>query len=161
MVAGVEDDGVLGPLEGPGGLDARERCRDLASELLEVAVGAGGLSPAKDAGGPSRHLVPLRSLSREVVVCGLGSVGLRVLLALVVVVLVVPASPSTAAAASTALLSLASLARFASLAKSLEVVAVLGGVGVPVVVDAERAVVLLLGARSWSEIGRASCRERV
>ena len=146
--AGVEDDGVLGPLEGPGGLDARERCRDLASELLEVAVGAGSLGPAKDASSATRHLVALRSLGREVVVCGLGSIGLRVLLALVVVVLVVPASPSavaaTTAAASTAFLSLASLA---SLAKPFEVVAVLGGVGVPVVVDAEWAVVLLLGAR--------------
>ena len=131
MVGGVEDDGVLGSLEGPGGLDSRERCRDLASELLEVAVGAGGL----------RHLVPLRSLGREVVVGRLGSVGLRVLLVLVVVVLVVPASPSAA------LLSLAGLARLASLAKPLEVVAVLGGVGVPVVVDAERAIILLPGAR--------------
>ena len=45
MVAGVEDDGVLGPLEGPGGLNSRERCRDLARELLEVAVGAGGPEP--------------------------------------------------------------------------------------------------------------------
>ena len=56
-----------------------------ASELLEVAVGAGGLSPAKDASGSTRHLVALRSLSREVVVRGLGSVGLRVLLVVVIV----------------------------------------------------------------------------
>ena len=43
MVAGVEGDGVLGPLEGPGGLHLGKRCRDLASELLEVVVGAGDL----------------------------------------------------------------------------------------------------------------------
>ena len=147
MVAGVEDDGVLGPLEGPGGLNPGKRCRDLASELLEVAVGVGGLGPAEDASGPARHLVALRSLSREVVVCGLGSVGLTVLL-VVVVVLVVPASPSSAAAAAaTALLPLASLACLASLAKPLEVIAVLGGMGMPVVVDAERAIIFLLGAR--------------
>ena len=84
----------------------------------------------------------------------MGSVCLRVLLVVVVVVLVVPASPSSAAAAAaaaaTALLPLASLMRLASLAKPLEVVAVLGGVGVPIVVDAERAIILLLGARGWS-----------
>ena len=120
MVTGVEDDGVRGPFEGPGGLNPRECCRDLASELLEVAVGAGGLSPAKDASGCTRHLVALRSLSREFVVRGLGSVGLRVLL-VVVVVLVVPASPSAAAAAAAPLLPLASLA---SLDKPLEVIAV-------------------------------------
>ena len=115
-----------------------------------MAVGAGGLSPAKDASGPTRHLVALRGLSREVVVCGLGSVGLRVLL-VVVVVLVVPASPSAAAvAAATALLPLAGLARLASLAKPFEVVAVLGGMGMPVVVDAKRAIILLLGAHGWS-----------
>ena len=138
MVAGVEDDGVRGPLEGPGGLHPRERCRDLASELLEVAVGAGGVSPAKDARGPVRHLVAHRSFRREVVVRGLGSVGLGVLLVVVVLLFVVPASPPAAAAATaaaaTALLPLAGLARLASLAKALEVVAVLGGVGVPVVV---------------------------
>ena len=71
--------GVLGPLEGAGGLNPRKRCRDLASELLEVAVGAGGLSPAKDTSGPV-SLVALRSLGREVVIRGLGGVGLRVLL---------------------------------------------------------------------------------
>ena len=123
MVTGVEDDGVLGPLEGPGGLNPRERCCDFASKLLEVAVGAGGLSPAKDAGGSTRHLIALRSLSREVVVRGLGSIGLRVLL-VVVVVVVVPVSPSTAAAAAaaaaTALLPLVVLARLASLAKPFE-----------------------------------------
>ena len=151
MVGGVKSDGALGSLEGPRGLDTGERCRDLASELLEVAVGAGGLSPAKDTSKPARHLVALRSLRREVVVRGLGGVGLRVLLVVVVVFVVVPASPSAAAAAAaaaaTALLLLARLACLASLAKALEVIAVLGGVGVPVVVDAERAIVLLLGAR--------------
>ena len=146
MVAGVEDDGVLGPLEGPGGLNPGKRCRDLASELLEVAVGAGGLGPAKDASGPARHLVALRSLGREVVVRRLGGVGLGVLL-VVVVVVVVPASPPAAAAATAAATAaLLPLACLASLAEPLEVVAVLGGVGVPVVVDAERAII---------QIGRA------
>ena len=42
---------VLGPLEGPGGLNPGKRCHDFPSDLLEVAVGAGGLSPAEDAGG--------------------------------------------------------------------------------------------------------------
>ena len=155
MVGVVEDDGVLGPLEGPGGLNPRERCRDLASELLEVAVGVGGLSPVKDASGSTRHLVALRGLSREVVIRGLGSVGLRVLLVVVVVVLVVPVSPSAAAAAAaaaaTALLPLASLVR---LAKPLEVVAVLGGMGMPVVIDAEGAIIFLLGVRGWSGSAR-------
>ena len=154
MVTGVEDDGVLGPLERPGGLDTRERCCDLASELLEVAVGAGGLSPIEDASGPARHLVGLRSLGREVVVRGLGGIGLRVLLVVVVVVLVVPASPSATAVAAAALLPLVGLACLASLAKPLKVVAVLGGMGMPVVVDAERAVILLPGARGWSGSAR-------
>ena len=157
VVGGVKGDGALGPLEGPGGLNPRERCRDLASELLEVAVGVGGLSPAKDARGPVRHLVAHRSLRREVVVRGLGSVGLRVLL-VVVVVVVVPTSPSmavaAAAAAATALLPLAGLTRLASLTKPFEVVAVLGGMRMPVVVDAERAIILLLGARGWSGSAR-------
>ena len=179
MVGGVKSDGALGPLEGPGGLNPRERCRDLE----ELAVGAGGLSPAKDASGPVRHLIALRSLSGEVVVRWLGSVGLRVLL-VVVAVVVVPVSPSMAAAAAAAaaapLLPLASLVRLTSLAKPLELIAVLGGMGMPVVVDAEGAIIFLLGARGWSgsagllgvrfsredrsslaQIGRASCRERV
>ena len=105
-----------------------------------MAVGAGGLSPAKDASGPARHLIAPRRLVGEVVVLGcgllLGSVRLRVLL-VVVVVVVVPASFPTAAAAAAALLPLASLAR---VAKPLELVAVLGGMGVPVVVDAEGAI---------------------
>ena len=42
----------------------------------------------------------------------------------------------------------------ASLAKPLEVVAVLGGVGMPVVVDAEGAIIFLLGARGWSGSAR-------
>ena len=152
MVAGVKGDGVLGPLEGPGGLNPGERCCDLASELLEVAVGAGGLSPAKDASGPARHLVALRSLGREVVVHGLGGVGLRVLLVVVIIVVVVPASPPAAAAAAAA--ALLPLACLASLAKPLEVVAVLSGMGMPVVVDAEGAVIFLLGARGWSGSAR-------
>ena len=147
MVAGVEDDGVLGPLEGPGGLNPRERCRDLASELLEVVVGAGGLSPAEDASGSARHLVALRSLGREVVVRGLDGVGLKVLL-VVVIVVVVPASPPAAAAAA------ASLPPLVSLARPLEVIAVLGGMGMPVVVDAEGAIIFLLGARGWSGSAR-------
>ena len=79
----------------------------------------------------------------QVVVRGLGSVGLRVLL-VVVVVVVVPASLPAAAA------SLLLLASLTSLAKPLEVVAVLGGMRMPVVVDAERAAVLLLRPRGWS-----------
>ena len=51
-----------------------------------MAVGAGGLGPAEDASGPVRHLVALRRLGREVIVRGLGSVGLGVLLVVVVVV---------------------------------------------------------------------------
>ena len=114
---------------------------------------------------------------------------MRVLLVVVIVVVVVPASPSAAAAAAGSLLPLVGLASLTSLAKPLEVVAVLGGMGMPVVVDAERAIIFLLGARGWSgsvrllsvrfsredcsglallgrflllgQIGRASCRERV
>ena len=113
-----------------------------------MAVGAGGLSPAEDASGPARHLVALRSLSREVVVRGLDGAGLRVLLVVVVVVVLVPASPTAAAAAAATLLPLASLA------KPLEVVAVLGGMGMPVVVDAEGAIIFLLGVRGWSGSAR-------
>ena len=66
-----------------------------------------------------------------------------------------PASPSaaaaTAAAAAATLLLLASLA---SLAKPLEVVAVLGGMGMPVVVDAEGAIIFLLWSRGRSGSAR-------
>ena len=162
MVAGVESDGALGPLEGPGGLNPGKCCRDFASELLEVAVGAGGLSPAEDASGPVRHLVAFISLGRQVVVRGLDGIGLGVLLVVVVVVVVVPASPPAAAAAASA--ALLPLVRLASLAKPLEVVAVLGGVGVPVVVDTEGTIIFLLGYRGWSSsltrlLGVRLCRE--
>ena len=113
MVAGVEDDGVLGTLEGPGGINPRERCRDLASELPEVAVRAGGLSPAKDASGFARHLAAPGSFVGEAVVYRLGGIGLGVLL---VVVVVVPALPFAAAAGSAvaAATSALCLARFAT-----------------------------------------------
>ena len=148
-----------------------------------ATLGAEGAGPR--GGGTSPYLIALRSLGKEVVVCGLGSVGLRVLL-VVVVVVVVPASPSTAAAAAVAAATaLLPLARLASLVKPLEVVAVLSGMGMTVVVDAEGAIILLFGARGWSgsarllgigfsredrsslallrglQIGRAPCRERV
>ena len=48
-VTSVEGDLVLGPLEAPGGLHPREDGVDLSRDLLEVAVGEGGLCPAEDA----------------------------------------------------------------------------------------------------------------
>ena len=76
------------------------------ASCLKWRLELGGLSPAEDASGSTRHLVALRSFSGEVVVRGLGSLGLRVLLVVVVVVVVVPASPPAAAAASRASRSL-------------------------------------------------------
>ena len=49
VVAGVEGDLVLKPLEGMGCLYLREDSIDLSRDPLEVTVGEGGLCPAEDA----------------------------------------------------------------------------------------------------------------
>ena len=68
MIAGVEGNWILRPLEGFGRLNPGERDIDLARELLEAAVGLGSLSPAEDARCPARDLVAPRVLVREIVV---------------------------------------------------------------------------------------------
>ena len=47
VVAGVEGDLVLGPLEGLGCFYPREDSVDLSGELLEVAVGEGACAPLR------------------------------------------------------------------------------------------------------------------
>ena len=137
MIFGVEDDGVLGPLEGAGRLDPGKRCIELASELLELIVGLGRLGSAEDAcHGTPRGLVAPGLFVGEVVVF-LAGVHLSPLWPLVVA-FTSDLAITTASAAATAAFFLLAL-----LAQLLEVVVVLRRMAAPVVVDAEWVVIHL------------------
>ena len=134
MVLSVEGDGVLRPLEGPGGFRAWEGGVELAGELLELVVRLWRLRPTKDAGnGATRGLVAAIFLVREVVVlfCGVGLISRWFLVA------ALASAPAVATASAATALCLLAL-----LAQPFKVEAGLCRVAVPVVVDVERAVVV-------------------